>query len=748
VNKKTSLKLTVSFAITLSLAALILLSVPTKTYQILELKALDVRFTLQGALPARGPIVHIDIDDQSLAKIGRWPWPRSYHARLTRILKECGARQILWDVIFTEADKENPQDDEAFADAIYRSGITYLPFYFSEPQSFPFPKLKELLLQDITISAEAAARKMGVDTGLIRDKIVSAKHLLMDEVIRDIIRKQPEISFEDCLGQMETAHGWFLFGEDESYAQERYEHHQAVYFYVNKFAVDIPAVVWPFKKESGSLNVPIMAYARRMMGSGFINADPDIDGVTRKIPLFVRYEGKILPQLTIAALLDRLEVEKIEVGRNRITLKNARFHPGRKDIVIPVDGQGCMMVNWHGAWGKTFKHIPYYLVLQLQDIRMQMAGEDPAQSAGMEFLKKTEADLMGKLTALVNGKICIVGLTATGTHDLRPIPLQENYPMVGTHSNFINTILTERFIVRQGNVPRILIFLFTALIIGLISLLKLWKSLVLAVVYTVGYFGLSLYLFVRFGIWVDMVGPMGIVVFGLMAITSFRFFTEEREKLWIKGAFSHYLSHEVITEMMDDPSRLTLGGERRNITVMFSDVRGFTSFSETRQPEEVVAMLNEVLSLQVNVIFHYNGTLDKFVGDEVMAFFGAPSNKHVNDHALVAVRTAIDIQAKMDELRQKLTQDAKAAIQIGIGINTGDMVVGNMGSAQRMDYTVIGDNVNLGARLCAAAGKGEIIISESTYEMVADHVVAEKLEPITVKGKVKPISIYRVTGLK
>ncbi|HQJ15798.1 MAG TPA: adenylate/guanylate cyclase domain-containing protein [Candidatus Omnitrophota bacterium] len=746
-NKKTRLKLTVSLFITLSLAVAIFFAVSSKPYEILELKALDLRFTLQGAQPARGPVVHVDIDDQSLAKIGRWPWPRSYHARLTRILKECGARQILWDVIFTEADKENPQEDEAFADAIDRSGITYLPFYFDEPQSFPFPKLKEILLKDISISVEKAAQSLGVDAGLLRDKLPAAKRMVLDEAVRDIIRKDPEISFDACLERLERERGFFLFAEDESYVQERFVHHQAVYFYVNRFSVDIPGS-WPFFREAGSLNVPIMAYARRMMGSGFINADPDIDGVTRKVPLFVRYEGKILPQLTIAALLDRLEVKNVEVGPNRVTLKKARFHPGRKDIVIPVDSQGCMIVNWHGKWDKTFKHIPYYLILQLEEVRSQLAGRDAGISGAEEVLRKMEADLTARLKALVNGKICIVGLTATGTHDLRPIPLQENYPMVGTHSNFINTILTERFIVRQRMALRVLMLVVTALVIALVSLLKLWKSLVLAIVYAAGFFWVCFYLFISNGLWLDMVGPLGIVVFGLMAITSFRFFTEEREKLWIKGAFSHYLSHEVISEMMDNPSRLTLGGERRHLTVLFSDVRGFTAFSETRQPEEVVAMLNEVLSLQVKVIFHYNGTLDKFVGDEVMAFFGAPSKRHEKDHALVAIRVALDIQEKMKELRQNLAQDAKAAIQIGIGINTGDMVVGNMGSAERMDYTVIGDNVNLGARLCAAAGKGEIIISESTFEMARDHVVVEKLEPIMVKGKTNPISIYRVTGLK
>lgn len=758
-NKKTRVKLFVSLAITCSLAALILLFVRSKTYQILELKALDVRFTLRGALPARGPIVHIDIDDTSLAKIGRWPWPRSYHAKLTSILKECGAYQILWDVIFTEPDKENPQEDAIFSEAISRSAITYLPFYFLEPQPFAYPKLKSLLLKKIDISAEAAGKKLGVDAKLIRDKLPQARKMLLDEVIRGLVAQEPDISLEQVLEKMEADYGWYLFVEDEAYAQERFTQHKLSAVFVNKFAVDIPIGDWPFTKRSGTLNVPIREYTQRIKGSGFINADPDMDGVTRKVPLFVRYEGKILPQLTIAALLDRMEVKKVEVTRNQVIFKNARFHPGSKDIIIPVDEQGLMIINWHGTWGESFKHIPYHLVLQLQETREQLASQQAlaltgaelkptSQAKAVEFLNKTEKELMAKLSSMVNGKICIVGLTATGTHDLRPIPLQENYPMVGTHSNIIDTILTEKFIVRKEGWVRFVLFFITALAIAIGSLSKLWKSLLVSLGYSLGYFAAALLVFIKYGLWIDLVGPMGIVLFGFAGITSFRFFTEEKEKLWIKQIFSHYLSKEVIAELMDNPSSLKLGGERRKITVMFSDVRGFTSYSESHQPEEVVAMLNEILSLQVTVIFQNNGTLDKFVGDEVMAFFGAPGNRHADNHAFVAVRTAVEIQAKMRELREQLTQKQKEVLQIGIGINSGDMVVGNMGSAQRMDYTVIGDNVNLGARLCAAAGKEEIIISEYTYEMVADQIVAEKLEPITVKGKSKPILIYRVTGLK
>jgi adenylate cyclase len=295
---------------------------------------------------------------------------------------------------------------------------------------------------------------------------------------------------------------------------------------------------------------------------------------------------------------------------------------------------------------------------------------------------------------------------------------------------------------------KVFVFFLTALVIGASTLLKLSRSLTVTLCYSGAYLLFAFLAFTRWGLWVDVVGPAGVVVFGFSAITSVRYFTEEREKRWIKNAFGHYLSPEVINELLSDPSKLKLGGERKDLTVMFTDVRGFTSFSEAHEPEEVVAKLNEILTQEVAVVFKHQGTLDKFVGDEMMVFWGAPGERHIQDHAITAVRTAVEIQAALKEQALQKAQGADTTLHIGIGINSGGMVIGNMGSSTRMDYTVIGDNVNLAARLCSNAGADEIIISEATYELVRNDVVAEKLDPITVKGKAKPVSIYRVTGLK
>lgn len=219
-----------------------------------------------------------------------------------------------------------------------------------------------------------------------------------------------------------------------------------------------------------------------------------------------------------------------------------------------------------------------------------------------------------------------------------------------------------------------------------------------------------------------------------------------REKELIKGAFSTYVSSQVMEQVLRDPGKLALGGARKRVTSLFADIRGFTSMSEMLQPEEVVSIINVYLSLQTEIVLRHEGLLDKFVGDCVMAVFGLPWAKP--DDALRAVRTAVEIQAAIKRLNGVRAKEGQRTITVGIGINTGDVVAGNMGSSQKMDYTVIGDAVNLAARLEACAEGGTILISEATYLEVQESIEAEKLAPIPVKGKKDKVTVYSVLGLK
>jgi len=368
----------------------------------------------------------------------------------------------------------------------------------------------------------------------------------------------------------------------------------------------------------------------------------------------------------------------------------------------------------------------------------------------IQYLRSSEEVLKKKLIETLKGKICIVGLTATGTHDMGPIPLDTNYPYAGTHSNLLDTILAEKFLRRASSVVVVGIFLFTALIMGVVSLMRLWKGVVFVLFYVGVYLSLVFLFLHLLGLWIGVMGTLGIVVFSFAGIMSMRFFTEEKEKAWIKKAFSHYMAPDVMNELLKDPSKLRLGGERRVLTVLFSDIKSFTSYSEKRKPEEVVKILNEYLDAMTRVIFENKGTLDKYVGDEIMAIFGAPRYEPPEVSAKQAVKTAIDMMERLSQLQDKWAQEGYEALDIGIGINTGEMVVGNMGSSLVMDYTVIGDAVNLGARIEALTRKynNNIIISEFTYQYVKDMVEVNPLESIKVKGKDIPVMMYEVVRLK
>jgi adenylate cyclase len=224
--------------------------------------------------------------------------------------------------------------------------------------------------------------------------------------------------------------------------------------------------------------------------------------------------------------------------------------------------------------------------------------------------------------------------------------------------------------------------------------------------------------------------------------------TEQREKKYIRQTFSKFVSKSVVDELLKDPDKLKLGGEKKILTVLFSDIRGFTTISERLTPEALVEHLNEYLQAMTDIVFKYYGTLDKYVGDEIMAFWGAPIPQ--DDHAVLAARASVEMMRVLGELNRKWVSEGKPELHIGIGLNTGDMVVGNMGSSSRMDYTLMGDNVNLGARL-EGTNKvygTNIIISEATYEYVKEHIVARELDLIRVKGKELPVKIYELVDLK
>lgn len=368
---------------------------------------------------------------------------------------------------------------------------------------------------------------------------------------------------------------------------------------------------------------------------------------------------------------------------------------------------------------------------------------------------KTDRPLFFLPPALVNEKpispddlrdgIFFYGLTATGTHDFSPMPYSSRYPMVGALANVFNTIVTDQFIAQFSARWRLPLFLIIGFCAGFIlSSSTAIRGSVFTVLFLGAYLLLAYELFTAKGIWIEVVGPIGIVVFSDAAIVWYKFSTAEKKRKFIKSAFGHYMNPAVVEEIARNPEMLELGGKKMELTAFFSDVASFTSISEKLSEHEIVELLNEYLTEMTEIVLKHYGNLDKYEGDLIMAFFGAPI--HFPDHATRACYTALEMQEKLVHLREKWRSEGRPELTARIGINTGPMIVGNMGSRDRFDYTVMGDAVNLASRLEGVNKQysTEIMISEFTLEHCRSDIISREIDLIRVKGKEVPVRIHEV----
>jgi adenylate cyclase len=834
-------------------------------YESFEAKTYDIRFKLRGDIPQRQDILLLEMDQQAIQDLGRWPWPRDIFAKIIHTLSSLGARAIVFDVTFTEPTQlvidrkklslglrleenkrilqnfiddmqeaveagriELPEVKGAFgqikegievwekdisqtlaeairdndlilAKAIKEAGNVYLGYKFEvvytatdilRNQSLPrleaelrawsgknprgrFAELPthlrgnpnfspeevdillkrariyNLLNKDLETELAEVASSIGeTDLASLRPHYNDVKAGLYGERLKQLLQEDPELSFKELvwrLGLFEPSNVQLL--------RERYENLLLEKTFSEKVGISYPGKATFL--TAVNMSPPIMSLVEAMKAAGFLNALPDEDGTLRRVPLFVRYQGRLYPHIALKVIFDLWDIQP----PRELIIKPGRYLKvkGRR---IPIDRDGFLLVNWAGRWENSFKHLSCSEVYRLWQLKTNLEenlklSPRELKEAGLEQTLEQDRrklqEASKRLSSLVKDKICIIGLTAAGTHDYTPIPLQPDYPAVGTHANILNTILEEDYL-RRATTPTNLTAIFAlAILTGVCAALLSPLFSLISVFLIVGLYSLScIFLFKQQGLWIDMVGPLGTTVLSYIGIVSYNFATEEKEKRWIRKAFGHYVSKNVMEEILKDPSKLRLGGERRKLSVLFSDIRNFTTYSEKRKPEEVVAILNEYLDEMTKVIFRNNGTLDKYVGDEIMAIFGAPSKEIKTDHARQAVLTALDMLEALKRLQEKWKSEGKEPIDIGIGINTGDMLVGNMGSTERMDYTVIGDAVNLGARIEALTRQynNHIMISEFTYEEVKDMVEVKRLDAIRVKGKAEPVLMYEVLGLK
>jgi adenylate cyclase len=348
-----------------------------------------------------------------------------------------------------------------------------------------------------------------------------------------------------------------------------------------------------------------------------------------------------------------------------------------------------------------------------------------------------------RTTLQVANKIIIVGMFATGFADEKPTPYGLMYgPEI--NANALNTIIMKNFLVYADLYVNILIlFIITLLTSFIVSRLPTFVSLVFSLLELLLLFALTQLLFDVFNFIIFFTIPALSIVVTFITIVTYRVMTEEKEKKKIKSMFGKYVSPQVVENLLVNPPEL--GGVDKELTVLFSDIRGFTTLSETMTPQELVNHLNVYLTAMTDIILEYKGTLDKYVGDEVMCFWGAPLPEP--NHAMLACMCALRQIESLKALNEQWPSERR--INIGIGLNSGIMTVGNMGSPGRMNYTLMGDNVNLGARLEGTNKQYSttIIISENTYSLVKERVIVRELDNIRVKGKNKPVLIYELIDL-
>jgi len=606
------------------------------------------------------PVI-IDLDEQSLAEYGQWPWPRFLVAELLQSIVGQGAAAVGVDVLFVEEDHSSPRqllrDFKRFHDLDLR--IENLP---------------EQLLDYDNLLAGA----------LKRLPVVLGMHLGFET--------QPDAHLESPA----TAGIIVQKSTDATPYEQR-----------------IPKAV--------SASLPLKLYWDAAP-FGLLNMNPDEDGVVRRIPLFAGYKDKIYLSLSLRTLMAAMRQKNVMLRVGPDGVESARVG----DFSIPVSPEGSFTVPFKGP-ARTY---PYY------SARDVLNGSLPEGA--------------------LRGHIAFLGTSAAGLMDIRISPLERVYAGVEVHAAALDAILQQRFLRIPPWTPgaQILAVILCGLLAApafgfakprvyllLVALLlggALWGS---AHFFKSGFVVSPLYVLLTIG----LQGAFVLFV---------RFWQEERQKNILRSAFSRYVAPEVverITRLEGD----IFAGEEVEATVMFTDIRGFTSIAESLRPEQVVSLLNRYFTPMTALIRGNKGTLDKFVGDAIMAFWNAPVS--VPGHPALAMKTALTMQSELRAMNAALQRDFGHEIKMGVGVHTGKVFVGNMGSEELLNYTVIGDNVNLSSRLeglCPKYGVGVVVSADTVTLCVEDsagrseHFAFQQLDTIRVKGKTRPMSVFTVLSLE
>jgi adenylate cyclase len=624
-----------------------------------------LRATMPNTLDER--VVIVDIDEKSLAEVGRWPWSRDHLARLVNTLfDEQGIALLGFDTLFAEADHSSGLRQ---LQALAQGPLADQPGFAEQLR-----RLEPELDNDARFANALKGRPVVLGYYFTSDRDGRTSGAL----------PAPVLQASDLGGRSMLSTQWNGYGGN------------------------------------------IAALSEAAPRAGFFNAITSPDGVVRSLPLLAEHNSAYYESLSLAMFRLLLGSPRVEAGfpaqrfvpRNYQALESVRLVDGQRSLAIPVDSRVAALVPFRGPGGPKGGSFTY---ISASDV------------------------LSGRLDAgQLRNKIVLVGTTAPGLLDLRVTPVGETYPGVETHANLIASLLDGELVSKPDYALgyELVVLLAAGLVLALaLPLLSAVRAVALSLAVVGLVVGLNFWLYLGPGLVLPLASTLVMAAFAFALNMSYGYFVESRAKRELAQLFGTYVPPALVKEMVKDPASYSMKATTRELTVMFCDIRGFTQLSETMEPTRLQSLLNALFSRLTRVIRQHNGTIDKYMGDCVMAFWGAPVD--MPDHAALAVQTALDMAAAMDLLNQEHAARGLPAIGIGIGLNTGDMCVGDMGSDMRRSYTVVGDAVNLGSRLegLARLYGVDVVVSEATRSR-APRFVWQELDRVRVKGKAVPVTVF------
>jgi adenylate cyclase len=642
----------------------------------LESTILEWKFQARGKLEPGGQVVLAMVDEASIRRFGRWPWPRDVFARLVTRLKEVGVRSVGFDVLFDEPDR-SPGRDEAAA----LLGVL---------------KAKDCLPKGPELARFEALAAHDPDK-LLASAIRRVKNVILGYFLFETRGDAQGVSAEDLktwrkLLEKARARNVRFKRELEGRPLSPGEKLKVVL----GGRAPVEPLARAARKWMGYFNAKTTEKGR---GFGFVLASQVDDLVLFNLTL-----------LTVAHFLDDYPTVEYRPGRPPLILL--------ADQVIPTEVEGRFLPNFYGP-RKTFPHV------SVADI---VDGKAPAEA--------------------LRDKLVFVGATAIAVPDQWPTPFDPAMPGVEVHATAADNILTRRYLQRPAILPvfELAFLLFLGPLVAFaLGRARLLVGVALGVLILGATVAADLILF-REGIFAY--SALCYVEIGTVAMATyvFLYFRVFKERKRLRTTMQHYLAPSVLEEMLRDQSKLKLGGEKRELTILFSDIRSFTTLSETFDPPDLVAFLNEYFTPMTEIVLRHEGTFDKYIGDALMAFFGAP--QEMTDHAVRACRAALDMKAELERLNERWKARGRPEIHVGIGMNTGPAAFGNMGSAGLFNYTVIGDQVNLASRVEGTSKMfgATIVVTETTARAAEHELLFRRLGQVYVPGRTEPSQLYEVLG--